>query len=378
MLTRKRLPPLVLTKDWAVDGPNLLKWITDYFHALEMKEALAITEASINGTPIGASDADTGKFTTIQGAIGGVTPADGTFTKVTIDDANHTIDTAAGGPRYTMDSNDYFEYTRAGNLWSFYIGGTPQWTAAPDLLAFSGSGAYNLSGINNVAAKTFTGVTDSTNGSVSACSFTNPSTGASSQAYITVGQGTRGSNFGADYTGNYGFWGLVGANPTAFINGGKFGVGIVPLAALQVKHAANIDLLVAGDSGALGAFGAISLNAVNDAVGANIPMEIRATKFAFTGPANPVHIDVNNNVGIGHTTFGTNAVGVVSVKNLTAPTTGPADTVQFYSSDDTAGNTVPSFFCEGTGVVATGQADSASSVRVKMRINGTVRTFLCI
>jgi hypothetical protein len=68
----------------------------------------------------------------------------------------------------------------------------------------------------------------------------------------------------------------------------------------------------------------------------------------------------------------------LSVATGTAPTTGPADTVQFYSSDDAAGHTVPSFFCEGTNVVATGQADSASSVRVKMRINGTVRTFLCI
>lgn len=55
-----------------------------------------------------------------------------------------------------------------------------------------------------------------------------------------------------------------------------------------------------------------------------------------------------------------------------------ADTVWMYSSDDAAGHTIPSFYCEGTNVVATGQADSASSVRVKMRINGTVRTFLCI
>lgn len=75
---------------------------------------------------------------------------------------------------------------------------------------------------------------------------------------------------------------------------------------------------------------------------------------------------------------GTGGAGVIAVGNSSAPTTGPADTVQFYSSDDAPGHTVPSFYCEGTNVVATGQADSASSVRVKMRINGTVRTFLCI
>lgn len=55
-----------------------------------------------------------------------------------------------------------------------------------------------------------------------------------------------------------------------------------------------------------------------------------------------------------------------------------ADEVLFYSSDNTAGHTIPSFYCEGTEVIATGQADSASSVRVKMRINGTIVTLLAI
>jgi hypothetical protein len=77
-------------------------------------------------------------------------------------------------------------------------------------------------------------------------------------------------------------------------------------------------------------------------------------------------------------TFGTNAVGVLAMSTGTAPTTGPADTVQFYSTDNSAGHTIPSFFCEGTEVLATGQADSVSSVRVKMRINGTVVTMLAI
>lgn len=89
-------------------------------------------------------------------------------------------------------------------------------------------------------------------------------------------------------------------------------------------------------------------------------------------------LDQNGNLGLGVTSFGTNAVGVLSVGNFTAPTTGPADTVQFYSSDNSAGNTIPSFFCEGTEVIATGQADSVSSVRVKMRVNGTVVTLLGI
>lgn len=69
--------------------------------------------------------------------------------------------------------------------------------------------------------------------------------------------------------------------------------------------------------------------------------------------------------------------GVVAVGNGTPPT-AQANTVAVYSSDDAAGHTIPSFFAEGTNVLATGQADSTSSVRVKMRINGTVVTLLAI
>lgn len=95
-------------------------------------------------------------------------------------------------------------------------------------------------------------------------------------------------------------------------------------------------------------------------------------------PGQTGRLRVEENLGIGTATFGTSANFVFSVANGTAPTTGPADTVQFYSTDNAAANTIPSFFCEGTDVLATGQADSASSVRVRMRINGTVVTLLAI
>lgn len=81
-------------------------------------------------------------------------------------------------------------------------------------------------------------------------------------------------------------------------------------------------------------------------------------------------------LALGTTSFGSSAEKVLSIGTGTAPTTGPADTVQFYSSDNSAGNTIPSFFCEGTEVLATGQSDTTSTTRVKMRINGTVVTLL--
>jgi len=87
---------------------------------------------------------------------------------------------------------------------------------------------------------------------------------------------------------------------------------------------------------------------------------------------------LNSNLVIGGTAFDSTGVAVLTMTNSTAPAAGVANTVAFYSSDDAAGHTVPSFYCEGTNVVATGQADTTSSVRVKMRIQGTVYTFLCI
>lgn len=102
------------------------------------------------------------------------------------------------------------------------------------------------------------------------------------------------------------------------------------------------------------------------------------TPDGSAAPTVALRIDAAHNFRINDATVGTNAVGVLSIANATAPTTGPADTVQFYSSDESAGHTIPSFYCEGTNVLATGQADSASSVRVKIRVNGTVVTLLAI
>lgn len=83
-------------------------------------------------------------------------------------------------------------------------------------------------------------------------------------------------------------------------------------------------------------------------------------------------------LSIGGATIDGTGTQVLTIYTGTAPAGGVADTVQFYSSDDAAGHTIPSFYCEGSNVIATGQADSTSSVRVKMRINGTVVTLLAI
>ena len=55
-----------------------------------------------------------------------------------------------------------------------------------------------------------------------------------------------------------------------------------------------------------------------------------------------------------------------------------ADTIRLSAYDVSAGNTSLDIRTEGTGAVLTGQADSASSVRVKVRINATEYQLLAV
>ena len=98
---------------------------------------------------------------------------------------------------------------------------------------------------------------------------------------------------------------------------------------------------------------------------------------ALTISGGDVTLATGFNMSVGGASAGA-ATNAVIIANGTTPAAGVADSVQVYSIDDAAGHTIPGFYCEGTNVVATGQADSVSSVRVKIAINGTTRTFLCI
>ena len=75
------------------------------------------------------------------------------------------------------------------------------------------------------------------------------------------------------------------------------------------------------------------------------------------------------NIGLGTTSFGTSATNTLCVFTGTAPTTAPADTVQIYSTDLSAGNTIPSFYTEGTNV---GTGTPAANRTIAIRMNGTV------
>jgi len=92
----------------------------------------------------------------------------------------------------------------------------------------------------------------------------------------------------------------------------------------------------------------------------------------FTGGSERLRLDGSGNVGVNVTTFGTSAAGVLGLKNGTEPTTGPADTVQVYSVDRSAGNTIPAIYCEGTGVTDAGITSTAVTHKIALKVNGTV------
>lgn len=83
-----------------------------------------------------------------------------------------------------------------------------------------------------------------------------------------------------------------------------------------------------------------------------------------------MYLHNNGNVGIGTSTFGTSAATVLAIATGTAPTTGPADTIQIFSTDLSAGNTILSLRTEGTPVNA--NTTAAATHRIAVRINGTV------
>lgn len=87
------------------------------------------------------------------------------------------------------------------------------------------------------------------------------------------------------------------------------------------------------------------------------------------GATQRMTLDGSANLGLATSTFGTSATNTFAVFTGTAPTTGPADTVQFYSTDLSAGNTIPSFYTEGTNV---GTGTPTANRTIAVRFNGTV------
>lgn len=86
--TNRRFDPQVftITGNWNLDGPALLRFLSEYFQSLESPHAIEITQAvGINGTPIGDETPAEGTFTTLAGSIILLSPP------VTETAATHTV-----------------------------------------------------------------------------------------------------------------------------------------------------------------------------------------------------------------------------------------------------------------------------------------------
>jgi hypothetical protein len=89
-------------------------------------------------------------------------------------------------------------------------------------------------------------------------------------------------------------------------------------------------------------------------------------------PRTDLTLDSLGNLGLGTSSFGTSAAGVLSIGNGTEPSTGPANTVQVYSVDLSAGNTIPAVYCEGSGVTGAGITNVTVTHKIAIKVNGTV------
>jgi hypothetical protein len=143
-------------------------------------------------------------------------------------------------------------------------------------------------------------------------------------------------------------------------------------AKLQVQD--NISLDTNGTGGRFALFSYGVARGFFDCPVASGQLNVAATSILtlMTSATERVYIDSLGNVGLGTATFGTSAAKVFSIGSGSEPSTGPADTVQFFSVDRSAGNTIPGIRCEGTGVTDAAITNVTVTNKIAIKVNGTV------
>lgn len=183
-------------------------------------------------------------------------------------------------------------------------------------------------------------------------------------------------------TNNYGFYSNIaaGANRWNFYAGGtavNYFAGTTYVGAVSGDQALNVNGAVRVSSGTT----ANQTSAgTMDFQGGNMRFLVwgaSGTQGNFSwwtgagaaGATQRLTLNGSNNLGLATATFGTSATNTFSILNGTAPTTGVANTVQYYSTDLSAGNTIPSWYTEGTNV---GTGTPTADRTIAVRFNGTV------
>ena len=121
--------------------------------------------------------------------------------------------------------------------------------------------------------------------------------------------------------------------------------------------------------------GVTGQSSVIDSYGGSSSVDFTDLRFstAYGGVVGErMRLDSQGNLGLNTATFGTSAAGVLSLGTGTAPSTGPADTVQIFSVDRSAGNTIPAVRCEGSGVTNAGITNTTVTNKIAIQVNGTI------
>ena len=169
-------------------------------------------------------------------------------------------------------------------------------------------------------------------------------------------------------------WSNVGgvAGTAMTLNSTGLGIGTAtPAAKLIVRDGTNRNFLVSSDATQLGSAG-IAIGGFTDGAAGYAPLSLLASAMQF-GISGTTAMTLNaSGLGLGTATFGTSAAKVLAIATGTEPTTGPAGTVQLFTSTRSASNTIPAIFTEGSGVTNAAITNTTVTNKIAIKVNGTI------
>jgi hypothetical protein len=284
------------------------------------------------------------------------------FTGIRWDGGGYTLTLLSGGVPVKIDSNQ--QMVLDDPRWSFGWSGTT-YTGSPDLTLFRDA-ADTLAQRRGTNAQTFriyNTFTDASNYERGKIQW--------DSNVLKIGTEKAGTGTARDLA-----FQTDGTTRMTLDASGRLLIGSTSsfnsAAKLQVQD--NISLDTNGTGGRFALFSYGVARGFFDCPVASGQLNIGATSILtlMTSATERVYIDSLGNVGLGTATFGTSAAKVFSIGNGTEPSTGVANTVQFFSVDRSAGNTIPAIYCEGTGVTDAAITNVTVTNKIAIKVNGTI------